>query len=123
MKRSLLAVTIVVSVTACTDRIENLTCRDIEADAIDMSKGGLIKITNAHLVRRSSFEIVCHGMGIFADNSDIPVTYRAYIDEDHEIMVSVRTGDYEADTVTQRDSESASQAFNQLVDQIYNETN
>lgn len=123
MKNALLAVTIVVSVTACTDRIESLTCRDLEAEAVDMSKGKLIKITDAHLVRRSSSELVCRGMGIFADNSDVPVRYRAYIDEDHEIMVSVSTDDDQADADSQQEAERAAQAFNQMVDQIYSETN
>lgn len=121
MKRALLAVAI--AVTACTDRIENLTCSDLELEAVDMSKGSLIKITNARVIRRSPSELVCKGTGVFADNNDAPITYRAYTDEDHEIMVSASTDDSQIDADSQREFERVSQAFNQTIDQIYRDDN
>lgn len=121
MKRALLAVAI--AVTACTGRIENLTCSELELEAVDMSKGSLIKITNARVIRRSPSELVCKGTGVFADNNDAPITYRAYTDEDHEIMVSASTDESQIDADSQREFERVSQAFNQMIDKIYRNNN
>lgn len=111
--------------TDCTRSIANLKCRDVEAEVVNMEKGNLLKITGAYVVSRSPTELVCKGTGIYPDNSEAPIRYRAYIDEDREIMVAYDSDEAEAaeEAKEQRETdaeiERTTSAFNKMVDDAY----
>ena len=97
----------VLALAGCTKSISNVKCRDVEDEVVELSKGALIKITDAHVISRTQTELVCRGTGIYSDNSEVPTRYRAYMDEDHDIMVAYDTDEAEAaqERQSQRDSD------------------
>lgn len=79
---------ILLSLIGCSQDISTLSCSDVEDEVVDMSKGQIIKITAARLVSRDKTQILCKGTGVYSDDTESNITYRAYMDEDREIMAS-----------------------------------
>jgi hypothetical protein len=73
--------------------LASMSCDDIEAEVVSISDGQLIKIMNDRQVSRSETEIVCNGLGIYSDNSEVQTRYRAYVDAEGELMVAFDTDD------------------------------
>lgn len=74
-------------VASCSNGLAGVTCDDIEEEVVGLSEGALIKITDASEVSRTDQEVRCSGVGQFSDASSLITDYRAYIDEDQEVMV------------------------------------
>lgn len=103
IRRLVMVLSAAVPITACSGSIADLTCNDLEAEVVQLSKGSIIKVVQSRETNRSASNLTCHGMGIFSDNSDIPIRYRAYIDEDNEIMLSYDTDEaQEAERVAEQ---------------------
>lgn len=119
MKAALMGTTFIL--TGCTESIADLKCRDVESEVVALSKGSLIKITGSRVVTRSPSELVCSGTGIYSDNTEISTRYRAYIDEDREIMVAYDTDEAQA-AEDAREQQAAEREATRVGEEVSKET-
>lgn len=85
MKRVVLAMAVAL-LSGCAESVSDLTCADVEDEVVALSEGNLLKIVNSREASRSEDRVVCRGIGVYADGSDIETRYQAYRDEDDELM-------------------------------------
>lgn len=102
------------TLSACTQSIADLSCDDVEDQAVDMAGGSLIKITGARVVTRTDHELVCNGTGIYTDDTEVATRYRAYLDEDGDLMYSVDTDEADADAQAAEEASARKEAQREL---------
>lgn len=85
------AIVALMALSACTYDVAEMTCDQIEAEVVALSEGQLIKITNAHETERTPTGLTCYGNGFYDTGETVLTRYRAWLDEDGEIMVAYDT--------------------------------
>lgn len=93
---TIMAIVAPVILTGCAQRVATMSCRDVEREAVALSKGALIKITQRHMVTHTKTNLVCGGMGFYSNGASVMTRYRAWLDEDHEIMIAYDTDEAQA---------------------------
>lgn len=78
-------------VAGCSQSVENMSCDDIANQAVIASKGTLIKIMRQTVASRDAKATVCRGIGVYADGTEIPTRFSAYLDEENALMVKFDT--------------------------------
>lgn len=86
------------------------TCDSIEEDVIRLEERELIKIVKAREVSRTPREVTCRGIAVFRDGNEIRMRYRAYIDEDRDLMIAYDTKEAEAEIAEKLYRESQTEA-------------
>lgn len=79
-----------------TDDLAHMSCKDIAAEAVDISKGQLVSIDGRELTSRTRNRVVCHGNGLYTDGSEVPTRFEAFFNDDREMMVRYDTNEYTA---------------------------
>lgn len=99
------------------------SCDSVEEDVIRLEEGALIKIVKSREVSRTTREVVCRGMAVYRDGDEIKMRYRAYIDEDHDLMVEYDTAEAQQEAIDRLEAEAeeagrkAAQKFEREIDQ------
>jgi len=74
--------------------------KSIAEDVIRLEEKALIKIINAREVSLSPRDVTCQVVAVYRDGTEIRMRYRAYIDEDRDLMIA-----YDADEAQQEASD------------------
>ena len=104
------------------------SCDSVEEDVIRLEEGALIKIVKAREVSRTSREVVCRGVAVYRDGDEIKMRYRAYIDEDRDLMVEYDTAEAQQEALDRLESEAeeadrkAAQQFEREIDEAMRES-
>lgn len=104
------------------------SCDSVEEDVIRLAEGALIKIVKAREVARTSREVICRGVALYRDGTEIKMRYRAYIDEDRELMVEYDTDEAQQEAIDRLEAEAeeagrkAAQKFEREIDQAMGES-
>lgn len=103
------------------------SCDSVEEDVIRLEEGALIKIVKAREVSRASRNVVCRGVALYRDGTEIKMRYRAYVDEDRELMVEYDTDEAQQEAIDRLEAEAeaagqkAAQKFEREIDQSMRE--
>ncbi|KMS54692.1 hypothetical protein [Sphingobium cupriresistens] len=103
------------------------SCDSVEEDVIRLEEGALIKIVKAREVSRTSREVVCRGVAVYRDGDEIKMRYRAYIDEDRDLMIAYDTDEAQQEAIDRVEAEAeeagrkAAQEFEREMDQSMRE--
>ncbi len=104
------------------------SCDAVEEDVIRLEEGALIKIVKAREVSRTTREVVCRGGAVYRDGDEIKMRYRAYIDEDRDLMVEYDTAEAQQEAIDRLEAEAeeagrkAAQKFEREIDQAMGES-
>ena len=99
------------------------TCDSIEEDVVRLEEGALIKIVKAREVSRTPRNVVCRGIALYRDGTEIKMRYRAYVDEDRELMVEYDTDEAQREAIDRLEADAeeagrkAAQKFEREIDQ------
>lgn len=121
-----LAGTIVI-LSGCAPAIQDMSCDDVEAEAVAISDGGLIKIMGGRETSRTETELICHGTGIYSSNEEVRTRYKAYVDAEGEEMVAFDTDEADAHEAQQvenqyrQEAEQAQREFEREVERLTSE--
>ncbi|MDH7975704.1 hypothetical protein QH494_26255 [Sphingomonas sp. AR_OL41] len=107
MKRRSLFMAMIMPMIAsgCTENVATMSCRDVAREAVRVSKGALIKITQGHAETHTKRQIVCRGTGFYSNGSSVMTRYRAWLDEDNDIMIAYDTDEAQAAAEQQAERE------------------
>jgi hypothetical protein len=83
------------------------SCDSVEEDVIRLEEGALIKIVKAREVSRTSREVVCRGVAVYRDGTEIKMRYRAYIDEDRDLMIEYNTAEAQQEAIDRLEAQAA----------------
>jgi len=103
------------------------SCDSIEEDVIRLEEGALIKIIKAREVSRTPREVLCRGVAVYQNGDDIRMRYRAYIDEDRDLMIAYDTDEAQQEAIDRVGAEAeaagrkAAQEFEREMDQSMRE--
>lgn len=103
------------------------TCDSIEEDVIRLEERELIKIVKAREVSRTPREVTCQGIAVYRDGNEIRMRYRAYIDEDRDLMIAYDTDEAQQEAIDRVEAEAeaagrkAAQEFEREMDQSMRE--
>ncbi len=103
------------------------SCDSIEEDVIQLEEKALIKIIKAREVSRSPREVVCRGVAVYRNGNEIRMRYRAYIDEDRDLMIAYDTDEAQQEAIDRVEAEAeaagrkAAQEFEREMDQSMRE--
>ncbi|PBN41655.1 hypothetical protein SxD43FB_20570 [Sphingobium sp. D43FB] len=103
------------------------SCDSIEEDVIQLEEKALIKIIKAREVSRSPREVTCQGVAVYRDGTEIRMRYRAYIDEDRDLMIAYDTDEAQQEAIDRLEAEAeaagrkAAQEFEREMDQSMRE--
>ena len=75
------------------------SCDSIEEDVVRLEEKALIKIVKAREVSRSPREVTCRGMAVYRDGTEIRMRYRAYLDEDRDLMIAYDTAEAQQEAI------------------------
>lgn len=82
------------------------SCDSIEEDVIQLEEKALIKIIKAREVSRSPREVTCQGVAVYRDGTEIRMRYRAYIDEDRDLMIAYDTDEAQQEAIDRVEAEA-----------------
>ena len=103
------------------------SCDSIEEYVVRLEEKALIKIVKAREVSRSPREVTCRGMAVYRDGTEIRMRYRAYIDEDRDLMITYDTDEAQQEAIDRVEAEAeaagrkAAEEFEREMDQSMRE--
>ena len=103
------------------------SCDSIEEDVIRLEEKALIKIVKAREVSRTPREVTCRGIAVYRDGNEIGMRYRAYIDEDRDLMIAYDTDEAQQEAIDRVEAEAeeagrkAAEEFGREMDQSMRE--
>ena len=103
--------------------VSGFDCQDVENFVVDLSDGAMIKIMNDQETSRTEDELVCHGTGIYSDNSQVRTRYKVWIDAEGGLMYSYDVDEAIAQEWRQIEAEAereAARAVREFEDQMRN---
>ena len=104
------------------------SCDSIEEDVIQLEEKALIKIIKAREVSRSPREVVCRGVAVYRNGNEIRMRYRAYIDEDRDLMIAYDTAGAQQEAIDRVEAEveaagrKAAEEFEREMDQAMDDS-